>query len=221
LLRLDGSAKPQLQRPGAGRSPAAQTARPASASASASAGRGSGSGAGLASGAIQIVLPADRARSTSAPEALSGRVSFVDNAVDTATGTIRVKGEVANPTQQLWPGQYVQVRMTMRTLAGAVVVPQAALIIRGNERSVYLVGADGNAELRTVQLRYAFGESAVVDGIAAGEKVVTEGKQNLRPGVPLRESAALSSGGRRSAASAASAPSAPGPGAGPASGTSP
>jgi multidrug efflux pump subunit AcrA (membrane-fusion protein) len=221
LLRLDGAAKSSPQRPGAGPSPAARKDRPASGPASASAGRGSGGGAGLASGAIQIVLPAERARGASTPEALSGRVSFVDNAVDTATGTIRVKGEVANPTQQLWPGQYVQVRMTMRTLAGAVVVPQAALIIRGNERSVYLVGADGNAELRTVQLRYAFGESAVVDGIVAGEKVVTEGKQNLRPGVPLRETAALSAQGRRGAASAASAASAPVAGLVPASGTTP
>jgi multidrug efflux pump subunit AcrA (membrane-fusion protein) len=158
-------------------------------------------GAADANGTISVLLP--NSRGGTAAEALVGSVSFVDNAVDTSTGTIRVKGLLPNPAQQMWPGQYVLVRMTLRTIAAAVVVPQAALIIRGNERSVFLVGGDGNAELRTVQMRYAFGESAVVDGIAVGEKVIIEGKQNLRPGTPVRESAVKAAGGRRGASAAA------------------
>jgi multidrug efflux pump subunit AcrA (membrane-fusion protein) len=162
------------------------------------AGKGGGSDA---NGTISVLLP--NSRGGTSAEALVGSVSFVDNAVDTTTGTIRVKGLLPNPAQQMWPGQYVLVRMTLRTIAAAVVVPQAALIIRGNERSVFLVGADGNAELRTVQMRYAFGEGAVVDGIAVGEKVIIEGKQNLRPGTPVRESAAKPASGRRGASAAA------------------
>jgi multidrug efflux pump subunit AcrA (membrane-fusion protein) len=177
----------------AGRSTAAPINKPL-------AGKGGGDDA---NGTISVLLP--NSRGGVSAEALVGSVSFVDNAVDTTTGTIRVKGLLPNPAQQMWPGQYVLVRMTLRTIAAAVVVPQAALIIRGNDRSVFLVGADGNAELRTVQMRYAFGEGAVVDGIAVGEKVIVEGKQNLRPGTPVRETAVKPAGGRRGASAAVDA----------------
>jgi RND family efflux transporter MFP subunit len=116
-----------------------------------------------------------------------GRITFVDNAVDTATGTIRVKGEVPNAQHRLWPGQYVTVRMTLRRLTNAIVIPQNALIIRGNERSVYVVKADATVEARPVQPRYSAGEVVAVDGLEPGEKVVVEGKQSLRPGSAVRE----------------------------------
>jgi RND family efflux transporter MFP subunit len=107
--------------------------------------------------------------------------------VDTSTGTIRVKGEVPNAQHRLWPGQYVTVRMTLRTIPGAIVIPQNALIIRGNERSVYVVKADATVEARPVQPRYSAGEVVAVEGLESGEKVVVEGKQNLRPGSAVRE----------------------------------
>lgn len=119
-----------------------------------------------------------------------GKVSFVDNGVDTTTGTIHVRADFDNAKQLLWPGQFVRVRMTLRTLKDAVVVPQAAIIQRGTERSLYIVGVDKTAQLKKVQLRYAFGELAVVEGISAGDKVVLDGKQNLRPGTPVIEQAA-------------------------------
>lgn len=130
-------------------------------------------------------------------QALAGRVSFVDNAVDPASGTIRVKGTLPNPKQQLWPGQYVNVRLALRTLEGATVVPQAALILRGNERFVYVVDTAGTAELRRVQLRHAAGEQAVVAGLQPGERVALEGKQNLKPGTPVRAAGAAASGAAR------------------------
>lgn len=161
---------------------------------------------------LDVVLPvSDRGRGSPAPEPLHGQVSFVDNAVDTTTGTIRLKGTLPNAQQQLWPGQYVSVRLVLRSLPGALVVPQAALIQRGAERTVYVVAADGTAELRPVRLRYPFGEWAVVDGVKAGERVVVDGKQNLRPGTPVREAPASpgrgASGASSSAAGAASAAS--------------
>jgi len=139
------------------------------------------------SGTIVVSLPnAERSRGAAGDEML-GRITFVDNAVDTTTGTIRVKGELPNAAHRLWPGQYVNVRMTLRTLSNAIVIPQSAMIIRGNERSVYVVKADATVEARPVQPRYSAGEVVAVEGLEPGEKVVVEGKQNLRPGSAVRE----------------------------------
>jgi RND family efflux transporter MFP subunit len=159
---------------------AARNAVPAAAQSAAASAAGSGS--------IAVSLPnAERSRGSNANDDMMGRITFVDNAVDTTTGTIRVKGEVPNATHRLWPGQYVTVRMTLRTIAGAIVIPQNALIIRGIERSVYVVKADGTVEARPVQPRYSAGELVAVDGLEPGDKVVVEGKQNLRPGSAVRE----------------------------------
>jgi RND family efflux transporter MFP subunit len=154
--------------------------------------------------ALNVLLPSERGRGQPAAT-LPGSLIFVDNTVDTTTGTIRVKGAVPNAQQQLWPGQYVTVRLALRTLKDAIVIPQAALIQRGTERSVYVVGADGTAQARPVQLRYPFGELAVVEGLQAGDKVVVDGKQNLRPGTLVREVAASAGKGASGAASGASA----------------
>lgn len=168
---------------------AQSAARPASAAASAAGGTGA---------AVSIVIPgAERGRNAPPAEPLVGRVVFIDNAVDASTGTIRVKAQLPNANQGLWPGQYVTARMTMRTLAGAVVIPQAALIIRGAERSVYVVKPDGTAEMRPVQTRVPQGEFVVVEGVQAGEKIVVEGKQNLRPGGLVRETPYVPGAARR------------------------
>ncbi len=131
----------------------------------------------------------------------SGELTFIDNAVDNASGTVKVKGTVANPQRLLWPGQYVQVRLTLRTIRGAILVPQAAVIQRGAERLVYVVDDQGKAQARPVQVRQGRGEWVVVDGVAAGEAVVVEGKQNLRPGTSVKPEAKPS--GAASPASAA------------------
>lgn len=167
---------------------------------------GGSKGEGLAA---EVLMPGAR-RGTDAEPPLKGRVVFIDNLVDATTGTIKVKADFDNALQQLWPGQYVRMRMTLRTIKDAVVIPQAAIILRGSERSVYVVDAEKNAQLKTVQLRYPFGELAVVEGINAGDKVVLDGKQNLRPGTPVREQpaavnpAAASASAPRRAASGAS-----------------
>ena len=131
---------------------------------------------------VEAITPGS-ARGTAA---IKGRVTAVDNLVDSATGTIKVKAEFDNKAQALWPGQYLRVRVTLRTLKGVTVVPQAAIIMRGNERSVYVVGPDNTAKLVPVQVRQSMGEQAVVEGLDASAHVVMEGKQNLRPGTPLR-----------------------------------
>ena len=136
---------------------------------------------------LTVQLPGERRGQPAV--ALPGHVSFIDSGVDPSTGTIRVKGKLVNEGRQLWPGQYVTTRLTLRTVKDAVVIPQAAVIVRGNERSVYVVDADGKAQMKTVQMRQPLGEMVVVEGVAAGEKIVVEGKQNLRPGTPVKEAA--------------------------------
>jgi membrane fusion protein, multidrug efflux system len=166
--------------------------------------RGGDEGRGAQGAQLQVMLPAAAGSRGGAPrEAMQGTVSVIDNAVDTSTGSIRVKGALANPKQQLWPGQYVTVRLTLRTIQDAAVLPVVALVQRGQERSVYVVKSDMTVELRPVQLRYSSGESAVVEGVQPGERVVVEGKQNLRPGGLVREAPA---GPAKAASGAASAP---------------
>lgn len=119
-------------------------------------------------------------------EPLEGRLDFIDSAIDTPTGTIKVRGSWANPKQSLWPGQYVTVRLQLRTLAGALVIPQAAVIQRGAERQVYRVAEDGTAQLVSVKLLQPLRDQVAVEGLKAGDRIVVEGKQNLRPGMPVK-----------------------------------
>lgn len=147
---------------------------------------------------VEAVPPAGTPKGTAA---IKGHVTAVDNLVDTTTGTIKVKAEFDNQAQALWPGQYLRVRVTLRTLKGATVVPQAAIILRGNDRSVYVVGPDNTAKLVPVQLRQAMGEQAVVEGLDPTAQVVLDGKQNLRPGTPLRIQTPASAASKASGAS--------------------
>lgn len=121
---------------------------------------------------------------------VEGKVSFVDNAVDVQNGTIRVKAAFDNADQLLWPGQYVTVSTTVREIRDAIVVPQAAIITGIDARTVYVVGQDKTAQARPVELLYSFGAQAVVRGVQEGDRIVVDGKQNLRPGSRVNESGA-------------------------------
>ena len=113
---------------------------------------------------------------------LSGRLQFVDNAVDAATGTVRVKAQFDNRGQQLWPGAFVAVRLAVRTLKDAVVVPQAAIVQSPRGSVVFIVGEDNRAAVRPVEVLYASGADAAVKGLSGGERIVLDGRQNVRPG---------------------------------------
>lgn len=128
-----------------------------------------------------------RATPPEGAEPFRGKVTFVDNAVDTATGTIRVKAEFANPGGRLWPGAYVNVELAARTLANATVVPAQAVQTGPDSRFVYAVGEDNKVVQRKVTLAYLEDGVAVVDGLAPGARVVVEGAQNLRPGSTVTE----------------------------------
>jgi RND family efflux transporter MFP subunit len=139
---------------------------------------------------------------------LGGRLQFVDSAVDAASGTVKVKALFENRAGQLWPGAFVNVAMTVRTLKAAVVVPQVT-IIQGQRGSLVYAVQDGKAVPRPVQVVYAQAEDAAVSGLKPGERIVLDGRQNLRPGVSVVERP-REGGGRGAAASGAAAGAAPG-----------
>uniref|UniRef100_UPI0035B37461 efflux RND transporter periplasmic adaptor subunit n=1 Tax=Ideonella sp. TaxID=1929293 RepID=UPI0035B37461 len=117
---------------------------------------------------------------------VQGRLQFVDSQVDAASGTVKAKAVFPNPGTRLWPGAFVHVRMQARSLAGAVVIPQAAVIEAARGPVVY-VAVDGQAQSRPVKVLHAEGADAAVEGVQPGERVVLDGRQNLRPGAPLAE----------------------------------
>ncbi|HST02917.1 MAG TPA: efflux RND transporter periplasmic adaptor subunit [Usitatibacter sp.] len=124
---------------------------------------------------------------------LTGKIVFVDNAVDTATGTIRVKAEFSNSKGRLWPGQYLSVELAPRTLANATVIPAQAVQTGPDNRFVYVVGDDSKVVVKPVKLAYVDEGIAVVDGVDPGARVVVEGAQNLRPGTAVAEAKATKS----------------------------
>ena len=137
---------------------------------------------------------------------LKGRLSFVDNAVDLATGTVKVKARYDNKESKLWPGAFVNVALTASVLQDAVVIPTAAIIQTARGAIVY-VAENGKAVLRPVKTLATQGENAAVSGVQAGDRVVFDGRQNLRPDAPLAERAVPPAA--KSATSAPASPTAP------------
>lgn len=117
----------------------------------------------------------------------TGRLVFVDNAVDPATGTIRLRAQFTNTDAALWPGQFVNLRLNLYRQAGAVVVPAQAVQNGPDGQYVYLVDADMTAQVRRIGVQRTEGEIAVVaDGLAGGELVVTKGQLRLGPNVKVQ-----------------------------------
>ena len=133
----------------------------------------------MARGALRVLAspPNDEA----APAA--GRISFIDNAVDPATGTIKIKGTFPNTDRRLWPGQYVNVTVELATQRNATVVSSAAVQAGQQGPFVFVVKPDQTVELRTVVVnRTAAAETIIASGLEPGETVVTDGHLRLVPG---------------------------------------
>lgn len=113
----------------------------------------------------------------------TGRISFVDNQVDPTTGTIKIKGTFPNEDRRLWPGQFVNVVVTLTTDPNAIVVPTTAVQTGQQGQYVFIVKTDQTVDLRTVTVARASGtESVIQDGLKPGETVVTDGQLRLVPG---------------------------------------
>ena len=116
-----------------------------------------------------------------------GKLVFIDSAVDGQTGTVRVKAQFDNREQKWWPGQYADVELVVNTLKDAVVLPQDAVITSVRGQFVYTVEPDNTVKNRPVKVLHSFGQQMAVSGLQGGEKVVLQGKQNLRPGGRVQE----------------------------------
>ena len=126
---------------------------------------------------------------------ISGRISFVDNAVDEATGTIMLKGTFGNGDRRLWPGQFVNVVLKLTTEPQAVVVPTMAVQTGQDSQYVYVVKADQTVELRPVSVaRTSDNESIIKEGLKAGETVVTDGQLRLVAGSRISVKTAAAAG---------------------------
>ncbi len=128
-----------------------------------------------------IAAPQD---STVAKE--TGVLTFIDNAVDATTGTIKMKGTFPNADHALWPGQFVRVVLRLTTERDALVVPNQAVQSGQDGPFVFLVKADKTVESRPVVTGARIGEELVIaKGLAAGDTVVTEGQLRLSPGARI------------------------------------
>jgi multidrug efflux system membrane fusion protein len=125
--------------------------------------------------------------SVSAEKSLTGQLSFIDNLVDITTGTIKLKAVFPNADNTLWPGQFVNVVMTLRTLSRAVTIPSEAVQSSQKGQFVFVVKPDQTVENRVVILGQAVDNRIVVEsGVSAGETVVTDGQMRLIPGTRVR-----------------------------------
>ncbi|HLO25538.1 MAG TPA: efflux RND transporter periplasmic adaptor subunit, partial [Geobacteraceae bacterium] len=145
---------------------------------------------------VDALIPND----SGGPE--SGVISFLDNTVDTATGTIKLKGTFANPTRRLWPGQFVNIVLTLTTRSNAVVVPTQAIQTGQQGQFVFVVKPDLTVESRPGVVGLAFNDESVVEkGVNPGETVVTDGQLRLIPGskVEVKQGTASGDQGKGSA----------------------
>ena len=127
----------------------------------------------------------------------TGKVSFIDNTVDSTTGTIKLKGTFPNNDHALWPGLFVQVTLNLTTDPSAIVVPANAVQASQNGQYVYVVKADKTVELRNVTVERQQGDQMVIArGLNAGEEVVTDGQLRLTPGVRVTTGRGGQGGGR-------------------------
>jgi multidrug efflux system membrane fusion protein len=133
-----------------------------------------------------------------------GVLEFVDNTVDRATGTIKLKGVFTNRERRLWPGQFINVALTLRTHSGAVVIPSEAVQVGQEGQHVFVVKPDKTVEVRPVTLESTNeGEAVIAKGLAPGEQIVREGQFLLGPGSRIeikdlaRTADELKDGGRR------------------------
>jgi multidrug efflux system membrane fusion protein len=125
-----------------------------------------------------------------------GQLTFVDNNVDTSTGTIRLKGTFQNASRRLWPGEYTNVKLRMSIRQNALVLPNQAVQTGQDGTYVYVVKDDGTAEMRPVNTGLRVDQDLVIDkGVQAGETVVTEGQLRLAPGSRVQMVGANGPGG--------------------------
>jgi len=137
---------------------------------------------------------------------VDGQPTFLDNAVQHATGTVNLRATIANSDHRFWPGRFVNIRLVLNTIQQAVLIPVSAPQMSANGSFVYVVKPDSTAEQRTVSLGQRQGDLIVVDsGVQPGERIITAGQLGVTPGGKVKveqprnagESAAVGAGEKK------------------------
>jgi multidrug efflux system membrane fusion protein len=137
-----------------------------------------------------------------------GQLAFLDNAVDSLTGTVTAKARFANQTDALWPGEYVQVDLELAVDNNAIAIPSRALMAGQEGNYVFVVGAADTAEVRPVKVGREVGSmTTIASGLAPGERVVIDGQSRLASGSRVSVKSAQAPAGARTAASSTEAAS--------------
>jgi len=133
-------------------------------------------------------LNPDRAGNKTDDPSVKGTVTFIDNAVDPTTGTVKLKAAFPNTDHELWPGLFAQVSLQVATEPNAIVVPAVAVQASQQGQYVYVVKRDRTVELRNVTTARQQGDEMVIaTGLSKGEEVVTDGQLRLTPGTRVTE----------------------------------
>ena len=119
-----------------------------------------------------------------------GKVYVIDNQVDQAIGAVKVKAVVDNPDHTLIPGQFVRLQVKAGSFKDVLVVPSQAVVTNARGDQVFVVDAENTVSMKPIKVQTQSQGFAVISGINAGDKVVVEGKQNLRPNGKVKEAAA-------------------------------
>jgi multidrug efflux system membrane fusion protein len=116
----------------------------------------------------------------------TGTVGVVNNQIDPTTGTIQIKANFPNPKYQLWPGQFINARLLLRTQKNGIVVPAQVVQDGPNGAFVYMIQPDNTVQVRAVKVGQVDNNEALIDdGLKAGDKVVVDGQYKLQPGAKV------------------------------------
>jgi RND family efflux transporter MFP subunit len=116
-----------------------------------------------------------------------GQVIVIDNQVDPLIAAVRVKAQIPNDKLEILPGQFARVSLNANTLKDVIAVPTQAVVIGPNGKLVYVVDKDDKVTAKPVKVSYEYLGTSVITGINSGDRIVVEGKQNLRNGSKVRE----------------------------------
>ncbi|MEW6514886.1 MAG: efflux RND transporter periplasmic adaptor subunit [Pseudomonadota bacterium] len=137
----------------------------------------------LAQGKVEVAARLEE----SGQPSRTGLLVFIDNAVDSSSGTIRLKAQFDNADSRLWPGMFVMISLSPRTLTGVLTVPVQAVQTGPERKFLYVIDAESKVGITPVKVLLVQDGHAVIEGPAAGTRVVVEGAQNLRPGSAVSE----------------------------------
>jgi multidrug efflux system membrane fusion protein len=115
-----------------------------------------------------------------------GKLTLIDNTINPSTGMLTLKASLPNKDNSLWPGQFVNVTVDVGTLKQAAVIPQAAVVIGERGTIVYTVGEEDKAKVKPIKVLHPMGDKVAVSGLVAGDRIVVEGRDNVKPGAALR-----------------------------------